>query len=272
MKKTVLSLVATATLLGSDVNPELTTFRAGDRVNVGDVNGNFESLKKGILDLQEVVKTQATQISGLQTTVTNQSSEISSQATEISTLKTSNTALSTKVTNQETKISNLETENQTLKTELSEPRKVFYTTGHKRDDREEGYIDLRVLNISKEKSDTALRITYTDNLRVYISNTACQYELKVFDRYNNLQTQCNNLKFFLYDSSSDASNQAHHRTSTLSGVCEKSLPAGDYTIKTYVTNEFTDLEGADRSGGDCDTGFGTQFLLQAEEIYKAEVK
>jgi uncharacterized coiled-coil protein SlyX len=118
MKKTILSLVATATLFGNDVNPELTTFRAGDRVNVGDVNGNFESLKKGILDLQEVVKTQATQISGLQTTVTNQESKITTLQSEketlsgkVTSLETSNTALSTKVTS-------LETENRNLKSQL----------------------------------------------------------------------------------------------------------------------------------------------------------
>jgi FtsZ-binding cell division protein ZapB len=280
MKKTVLGILATATLLGNNVNPELTTFRAGDRVNVGDVNGNFESLKQGILDLQEVVKAQATQISGLQTTVTSQESKITTLqsekealSTEVSTLETSNSTLSTKVTNQATQISTLETENQNLKTELSEPRKIFYTTGYQEDGRDDDKesLDSRVLNISKDKSDTAIRITYTDTLRVYTSSGACQYELRVFDQYGSQQVQCNNLKFVLFDSSGDGSIQNHHRTSTLSGVCEK-LPVGDYIVKAYVTNEFTDLGGTDYSGANCFTGWNTQFLLQAEEIYKAEVE
>jgi hypothetical protein len=233
MKKTVLSLVATATLFSNDVNPELTTFRAGDRVNVGDVNGNFESLKQGILDLQ--------------------------------------TKYDLVVQGLETKITTLETENQNLKTELSEPRKIFYKTGHQKDGRDEGYIDLRVLNISKENSDTALRITYTDNLAVATSDGSCQWELRVFDINRPTVNQCPDLIFFLYDRSSDGATQSNHIVSTLSGVCEN-LPVGNYIVKAYITNEFTDLEGTDYSGANCFTGWGTQFLLQAEEIYKAEVE
>jgi hypothetical protein len=94
---------------------------------------------------------------------------------------------------------------------------------------------------------------------------------RVFDINRPTVNQCPDLKFYLSDYATDGSFQNHHKVSTLSGVYEN-LPVGNYTVKVYVTNEFTDLEGYSYSGANCDTGHLTQFLLQAEEIYRAEVE
>ncbi len=87
MRKTVLTLSLTATiLLAEDVNPTLTTFQAGTPVNVNEVNGNFESLKQGILDLQSKYDLV---VQSLQTTVTTLESEIASLESENRSLESS---------------------------------------------------------------------------------------------------------------------------------------------------------------------------------------
>jgi len=242
MKKTVLTLSLMATtLLAGDVNPSLTSFSAGTRVNVNDVNGNFNSLKQGILDLQETVKS-------LQTTV-------ESQNTKISTLESENSSKDLEIAN--------------LKTELENSKsRVFYTTGHKYEDKDVGYIDERTLPFVKKEDNSKIKVTYTDTIRVHTNDGACGYQLHILDKWG--QMVKDKKEFFLYTYVTDGTKQNHHRVSTLIGAFEN-LEAGEYQAKVYVTNEFTDLDGDYRSGADCFTGYGTHFLLQAEEIQKGEI-
>lgn len=93
-------------------------------------------------------------------------------------------------------------------------RKVHIATGlGPEDDRDSGLIKGRVLTFNKKHSDTAIRITYCDNFRVYGHNSAARLRLLV----NGEDPKGGALIFDKYCSTSDAEHTNQHEPETVMG-------------------------------------------------------
>lgn len=128
-------------------------------------------------------------------------------------------------------------------------RRLFYVSGNDMgDDKDDGFVAGRTLSVTKLRPDSRLRITYSDNLRVRQSNTACQWE--IYLNGNGLTPQ---LKMALFTDGNT------HRQSTLVGYAT-GVPAGTHQLQVRVSN------APGYTGADCYTGWQSSFLLEAEEV------
>jgi len=129
-------------------------------------------------------------------------------------------------------------------------RNIAYVDGFNQPDgRDVGNLDYRVLIFSKQKSDTRLRISYTDTFRVLGPDKRCRWEIKT----DGASCPSGELSFPIHATySSD-----YHHNSTFVGYCN-GLGIGDHIIKVYVTQ--------DNSLSDCYTGLNSYWLLEVEEV------
>ena len=111
------------------------------------------------------------------------------------------------------------------------------------DDTNSGPLSTRVLNFTKRRNDTGLRVTYTDNIRVFGSNTAGRWEV----RFNGASAPLFPLAWDFYVSSTAFT----HQPATMVGTAFN-LPAGVYSVRVYVgpspgygvTDLYTGWQGA----------------------------
>jgi len=142
-------------------------------------------------------------------------------------------------------------------------RRIARATGFDQaDGRDVGLIPSRVLNITKTRDDTAIRIGYSDSFRVYTANGAnsCRWELRVDDDPTDgtdaISCPGGMLAYDIYDQSGNN----NHRSGTVFGYCE-GLAAGSYQIQVWVSSS------PGYSGADCYTGWNSRWTLEAEEVY-----
>jgi hypothetical protein len=83
----------------------------------------------------------------------------------------------------------------------------------------------RLVNFTKRRNDTGLRVTYTDNIRVIGTGAAGRWEVK----FNGVSAPLFPLAWDFYNGSSAFT----HQPTTLVGTAF-SLPAGVYAIRVYV--------------------------------------
>ena len=116
-----------------------------------------------------------------------------------------------------------------------------------------GQITSRVLTIVKKENDTAIRISYTDNLRALGANKSCRWEIKVDGTSSPVQP-------LVYDVYASLAGDSPHRSRTLVGYF-KGLSAGSHEIQIWVGPT------PGYSNCDCFTGWpsGT-WVLEAEEV------
>lgn len=128
--------------------------------------------------------------------------------------------------------------------------KTSFVTGQSNDGRDNGPVSQRVLDFTKVSATSDLRISYTDNFRVFKSTAGsiqCDWEILIDD----LSCPSGELKYRRVDST----DQAFHSSSTVVGYCQ-GLSSGDYNITVNVSS----------IGADCFTGLESTFLLEAKEV------
>ena len=114
------------------------------------------------------------------------------------------------------------------------------------------YVAGRSLVINKKKADTAIRVSYTDNMRVYGTGQSCRWEIRFDGASCPGQIICADV----YNSATGG-NLHHNRT--LVGYCA-GLAAGNHTVTVYVGSS------PGYSGCDCYTGWQQSWSLEAEEV------
>ena len=116
-----------------------------------------------------------------------------------------------------------------------------------------GQIPNRVLTFNKNQDDTAIRIGYTDNLRVGGSNKACRWEIRV----NGQTCPDGSLVYDYYSTQYESTYRSRH----VIGYCE-GINAGSNEIQVWVGNT------PGYSGSDCHTGWSSsRWTIEAEEVY-----
>jgi len=132
-------------------------------------------------------------------------------------------------------------------------RTIAYATNNgPNDGTDVGQIKSRVLSFSKAKTDTKIRISYTDNLRTHGNAKGCRWEIRVDGR------SCPN-QALVYDDYASG-NDNTHSSRTVAGYCS-GVAAGSHTIGIWVGNT------PGYSGSDCYTGWSSStWVIEAEEI------
>jgi len=133
-------------------------------------------------------------------------------------------------------------------------RTIAYATGNgPYDDTNVGQIKSRVLSFSKAKTNTKIRISYTDNLRVLGSGKTCRWEIRVDG------TSCPS-QALVYDYYTNKDDN-HHRSRTVVGYCS-GVAAGSHTIGIWVGPL-----SSGHSSSDCYTGWdNSTWVIEAEEV------
>jgi len=123
-----------------------------------------------------------------------------------------------------------------------------------------GQLVKRVLSVVKNKDEktTALRISYTDNFRVFGYGQACTWTIKVDGQ------ECPNgsLHFSKYFGTANGTSVSvnGHAPATVSGYCA-GLLAGQHEVQVWVGPAVSYV------GSDCGTGWETTWTLESEEVY-----
>ncbi|MEK8020255.1 MAG: hypothetical protein VSS75_025565 [Candidatus Parabeggiatoa sp.] len=132
-------------------------------------------------------------------------------------------------------------------------RTIAYATANgPSDGTDVGQIKSRVLSFRKAKTQTKIRISYTDNLRTHGSNKACRWEIRVDG------TSCPS-QALVYDYYAKKEDNTH-RSRTVVGYCS-GVAAGSHTIRIWVSNT------PGYPGGDCYTGwYNSTWVIEAEEV------
>lgn len=121
-----------------------------------------------------------------------------------------------------------------------------------------GVIVSRTLSVNKDRADTALRIGYTDNFRVWQPSGApgaCRWQVLV----DGASCPGGALVYDRYIGSPGGTNV--HAQAHVVGYCE-GLAAGPHTIEVEVTNT---LAGAP---ADCYTGYSaSRWVIESEEVF-----
>jgi len=138
-------------------------------------------------------------------------------------------------------------------------RTMAYATGNgPMDNTDVGQIKSRVLRFTKAKTNTKIRISYTDNLRIVGTTKACRWEIRVDGRSCPNQT-------LIYDVHVQSVQTL--RVSTVVGYCS-GVAAGSHTIGIWVGNSPNDPGSAHSyTGSDCHTGWNNStWVIEAEEV------
>ncbi|MDP7457162.1 MAG: hypothetical protein QGH47_00405 [Candidatus Woesearchaeota archaeon] len=127
------------------------------------------------------------------------------------------------------------------------------------DETDNGPISSRQLRFNKKKDNTAVRIGYTDNLRVYGTNNACSWEIKV----DSVSCPGGALIYDYYVYAATGYENTH-RSYGVFGYCE-GLSAGDHQFQVYVSSHPAATAYANSN---CYTGWhNSRWTLEAEEVY-----
>jgi len=131
---------------------------------------------------------------------------------------------------------------------------IPYATGNgPNDGTDVGQIVSRVLNFTKKKANTKIRISYTDNLRTIGPNKSCRWQMRI----NGNACPSQDLVYDFFDASSGGNI---HRSNTLVGYCDQ-VPDGPVQVQIWV------LPTPGYSNCDCYTGFANStWVIEAEEI------
>eukprot|EP00163_Fabomonas_tropica_P030046 TRINITY_DN665_c0_g1_i1.p2 TRINITY_DN665_c0_g1~~TRINITY_DN665_c0_g1_i1.p2 ORF type:complete len:264 (-),score=76.37 TRINITY_DN665_c0_g1_i1:353-1144(-) len=116
-----------------------------------------------------------------------------------------------------------------------------------------GHLNGRTLRFRKVHQSSGLRIVWTDNFRVYVSGTACQWQIYI---NNNL---CSYGRFAKYDGSGTYYVNKHG-FATFTTTCW-GVPAGTATINTRVYPA-----PGYHNYGRCWTGWHTMTNMEVEEV------
>jgi hypothetical protein len=95
------------------------------------------------------------------------------------------------------------------------------------EDLDNGALASRQLVFTKKRSDTGLRVTYTDNFRVLATNSGGRWEV----RFNG--SSCGSPGALVYDLYNSTSSSYMHIPVTVTGTCF-GLPAGARLVQVYV--------------------------------------
>ena len=140
-------------------------------------------------------------------------------------------------------------------------RTVAYATGNGPDDPlDNGQVVSRVLNFTKKRDDTKIRISYTDNFRVVSwgggSSNACSWELRI----DGLSCPSQVLQYNEYVASGNTLNNLH-KSQSIVGYCDM-VPAGNHQIQVWVGGVNTWPQS------DCFTGwFNSTWVIEVEEVF-----
>ena len=131
-------------------------------------------------------------------------------------------------------------------------RSITYATDNGPNDGTDiGIIESRLLSFEKLRSNSDIRISYTDNFRTFGYGKACRWEILIDG------TSCPSQPL-VYDNYVSQGNI--HRSGTFVGYCS-GLDTGLHEIQIYVDN----TPGYTRS--DCYTGWeNSTWLIEAEEV------
>ncbi len=132
-------------------------------------------------------------------------------------------------------------------------RTIAHATGNgPNDGTQVGQIASRVLSFSKAKTNTKIRISYTDNLRTAGTGKACRWEIRVDGG------SCPN-QALVYDDYANEDDDTR-TSSTVVGYCS-GVAAGSHTIGIWVGKT------PGYSGSDCHTGWNNStWVIEAEEV------
>ncbi len=135
-------------------------------------------------------------------------------------------------------------------------RQISRVQGYANDITNNGALVNRVLTFTKNRADTGIRVTWSDNFRVMNNATSCRWEIK----FNGVS--CSNPGALVLDKYEGATGSNRHDPSSFVGTCF-GLAAGTYTIQGHTIGA---VPG--HSAGDCYTGWHNQlFSIEAEEVY-----
>jgi len=138
-------------------------------------------------------------------------------------------------------------------------RRIAHASGFMQiDEIDVGQVVTRVLSVNKKQASTALRIGYTDNLRVMGNHTSCTWEIRV----DGQSCPSGSLKYAVYQGIAAATDNIH-RSNNVVGYCG-GLAAGSHEIQIWV-EPTTEVNGV-FDGSDCYTGWNSTWMLEAEEV------
>lgn len=135
-------------------------------------------------------------------------------------------------------------------------RSIARAVGYGNDETDAGELAGRTLVFTKKQSSTGVRVTYTDNMRVYSPSSAAAGRWEVL--FNG--AACANPGPLVYDYYDNLAGHVLHRSQTVCGTCF-GLPAGSTTIQIRVVDVPSSVSG-DRS-----TGWNNSYWsIEAEEV------
>lgn len=109
-------------------------------------------------------------------------------------------------------------------------RRMFIATGlGPNDETDNGQIKSRVLNFNKAYNDTAIRIQYCDNFRIYCNNCAARWEIRVDGK----APPGGPIYQDKYTGTAIGTITNQHEFTTILGYAQ-GLPAGDHQIQIWV--------------------------------------
>lgn len=133
-------------------------------------------------------------------------------------------------------------------------RKIARVQGYSSDGTDNGLLAGRSLAYQKLGRSTGLRVTWSDNFRVSVNNTACRWEVL----FNGVS--CTSPGALVLDKYEGNTSSNRHDPSSFVGTCFGLAP-GNVTVatKVYPTPGYT--------GSDCHTGWNYQlFSIEVEEV------
>ena len=140
---------------------------------------------------------------------------------------------------------------QTAKSAL---RNLAYVSGFNNNDpRDLGFVTGRELTINKLNESSKIRLSYTDNFRVFPAGKACTWEIMI----DGISCPSQPLKYSFYHAGAGVNE---HSSSNVVGYCE-GIPAGVHTVSVYVSPTVEHNVSAD-----CFTGWNSSWMVESEEI------
>lgn len=130
------------------------------------------------------------------------------------------------------------------------------------DETSNGALSSRLLQYTKSQDATALRISWTDNIRCYVNEGSCEWEIKIDG------SSCTNPGPLRYDVYSGGVANTHQPKSVV-GTCF-GVSKGPHTVQIYVKApaSWPDAGVNPNSAGQAFTGFnGAYWSLEVEEVY-----
>ena len=133
-------------------------------------------------------------------------------------------------------------------------RNLSYVSGFNNSDPKDiGFVTGRELTINKLNESSKIRLSYTDNFRVFPAGKACTWEIMI----DGIPCPSQPLKYTFYHAGTGVNE---HSSSNVVGYCE-GIPAGVHTVSVYVSPTVEHNESAD-----CFTGWNSSWMVESEEV------